>query len=218
MIQFNLLPDVKKEYVKAKRTKRLMVTASFFASGIAIAVVLLLFSIVQIAQKKNISDLTKDIKGIENQIQGTKDLNRVLTVQNQLSLLTGLHQKKPMGSRIFDFMPFFTPQNVAVGSLNLDIVLGTLSFEGTADSLATVNKLVDNVKATTYSVDDGSEAPTRLPVFKDIKIDLSGDQKSATYGLKMGIDIALFDSTKTVVLHLVDQQQAYPARGGGDAQ
>ena len=62
MLQFNLLPDVKKEYIKAKRQKRLIVSISTISAAVSIGIVVVLLSIVQFVQKKNINDLTNDIK------------------------------------------------------------------------------------------------------------------------------------------------------------
>ena len=54
MIQFNLLPDVKQEYLKAKRTKQLVVLVSIIASATALTVLLLLFISVNVVQKKSL--------------------------------------------------------------------------------------------------------------------------------------------------------------------
>ena len=43
MIQFNLLPDVKLDYIKSKKNKHLIITSSVIVSGAALAVLIILF-------------------------------------------------------------------------------------------------------------------------------------------------------------------------------
>ena len=95
MIQFNLLPDVKLEYVKAQRTKSTVISASFIAAGSAFAIFLLLFLIVNVVQRKSTSDLNKDIKKYHSQLTSTPDLAKIVTIQSQLKALPGLHEAKP---------------------------------------------------------------------------------------------------------------------------
>ena len=202
MIQFNLLPDVKKEYAKAKKTKRLIMSVSFIVSAGSIAVVLVLFSIVQVAQKQNISDLTTDIKTATNKIKSTENLEQMLSVQNQLKILPELHQAKPETSRLFDYISFVTPQQIKVVSLDFNYPNEKIILQGTADSLASVNKFVDNIKATTHALD---EETTASPTFSDVSTQLSGDNDKANFKIQLNFDPAIFDNTKEVTMTLEGQ-------------
>jgi len=102
MIQFNLLPDIKQQYIKAERQKHLIVFISTVASIAAIALLVVLILIVDVWQKKSISDLNGDIKNNTSQLSSTQDLNKILTVQNQLNSLGPLHDKKAVAGRLFD--------------------------------------------------------------------------------------------------------------------
>ncbi len=208
MIQFNLLPDVKKEYVKAKRTKRLIMTGSFVISAASAGIVLILFSIVQVAQKAHISDLTDDIQKEANAIQSTENLGQLLTVQNQLLVLPSLHEQKPKTSRIFTYIPFVSPLQVKVGLLDYDSASGTMSLQGTADTIATINKFVDNIKATRYSVvvqDEDNATATKLAPFTQVATQLSGDNDTASFKIEFTFDKTIFDNTKEIVMYLGDQ-------------
>ncbi len=101
MIQFNLLPDVKLEYIKARRTNRLVIGTSLIVSSAALVIFILLFMTVNVFQKKNITDLTADIKHGSAQLQSIPELNKVLTIQNQLSVLPGIHDQKAIASPIW---------------------------------------------------------------------------------------------------------------------
>ncbi|HMT19187.1 MAG TPA: hypothetical protein PKD20_00570 [Candidatus Saccharibacteria bacterium] len=203
MLQFNLLPDVKKEYVKARRTKRLIMSISFMVSAVSLGVVLLLFSVVQIAQKQHISDLSEDIKASESRIQGVENINNILTVQNQLSLLPKLHEGKPKSSRLFAYVTFLSPEKAKVNVLDFDAKDQSIVLQGTADSLATVNKFVDNIKSVTYKV-VGSEDKTAAP-FSGVGTELSGDNEKANFKIEMTYEPTIFDNTKDITMQLQDQ-------------
>ncbi len=201
MIQFNLLPDVKKEYVKAKRAKRLIITSSLFASAIAVVVVLLLFSIVQIAQKKHIKDLSADIKAAEGRIQNVEGIDNVLSVQNQLSLLPSLHEQKPKTSRLFDYVKFASPATLSVSTLDLSVKDSTLVLQGSADAISVVNTFVDNLKATTYMV-KSTEGASLVAAYTKISTQLTGDNKGTTFKISMSFDPVLFDNTKEIQMNI----------------
>ncbi|MEK7152502.1 MAG: hypothetical protein AAB834_01015, partial [Patescibacteria group bacterium] len=69
-VQFNLLPDIKVQYLKAKRQKHLFVLGSVAAIIVALSVFILLITIVYGLQKKNLNDLNKDIKAASKELQG----------------------------------------------------------------------------------------------------------------------------------------------------
>lgn len=202
MIQFNLLPDVKKDYVKAKRTKRLIMTVSFLVSAGSLGILLLLFSVVQIAQKKHISDLGIDIKAATSKIQSTENLESMLSVQNQLILLPNLHEGKPETSRLFDYVSFVSPQEIKVSSLDFNFKNKKITIQGTSDSLASVDKFVGNIKATTYSKNDETSSQ---PTYFDVTTQLSGDNEKASFKIQLSFDPAIFDNTIDIIMKLQDQ-------------
>src|SRR4051812_46628586 len=109
MIQFNLLPNVKLEYVKTQHTKRLLTMLSLVAGMAGIAILLVAIVSVNVVQKKSLSDLDSDIAKYSTQLKSVKDLDKILTVQNQLSTLTSLHDDKPVASRLFSYISQVTP-------------------------------------------------------------------------------------------------------------
>src|SRR5581483_3376261 len=109
MVQFNLLPDVKLEYVKTQRTKRLLTVVSLIASLASIAILLASVVTVDVVQKKSLNDENNDISRYSAQLRSVPNLNKILTVQNQLSTLTSLHDQKPVTSRLFNYIAEVTP-------------------------------------------------------------------------------------------------------------
>ena len=177
MIQFNLLPDVKLEYLKAERTRRLVVSISVLVTAAALVILLLLVSITSL-QHKHLNDLNKDIKGLSSKISGQKDLNKILTVQNQLNSLTTLHAGKPAASRMTSFISQLTPSQASINNLTVDFNQHSISITGTADSLATVNQYVDTLKFTTYGVAAVVTSDTTITCQNVDDSSLTSDQKS----------------------------------------
>ncbi|MEZ6330533.1 MAG: hypothetical protein R3B12_00730 [Candidatus Saccharimonadales bacterium] len=84
MIQINLLPSIKAEYVKAQRTKRTVITISIIAVAVSLGVVGLLSSVAYGTQQLQLNNLKNDIAKSEQNIKDVKDLDKILTIQNQL--------------------------------------------------------------------------------------------------------------------------------------
>src|SRR5687768_790771 len=99
MIQFNLLPDIKIQYLKAKRQKHMVMLGAVAAIIVSLAVFIVLITVVYGLQKKNLSDLNTDIKTASEELRDTKDLTKILTVQNQLKALPALHDQKVVSTR-----------------------------------------------------------------------------------------------------------------------
>ncbi|OGL30755.1 hypothetical protein A3F37_04010 [Candidatus Saccharibacteria bacterium RIFCSPHIGHO2_12_FULL_41_12] len=152
MVQFNLLPDIKLEFIKTQARKRLIILASFITSAVFLTIFILLLINVKFAQHKRMNDLTKDIKSSVATIRKTQDLDKIITVQNQLASLPGLHDQKIISSRITDYLIQLTPANVKITDVDADFVANTFSIKGTASELSTVNQFVDTLKFTTFKV------------------------------------------------------------------
>lgn len=152
MIQFNLLPDVKMEYIKARRTKRTVALVSAIVSAAALSLFVLLFLVVNVFQKQHLSGLDHDINEGKKTLQAKPDLSKVLTIQNQLNSLPDLHKQKPVVSRSFGFIQQITPASASISTFELNFADQTMRIEGSADSLATVNTFVDTIKFTSYGV------------------------------------------------------------------
>lgn len=150
MIQLNLLPDVKMQYIKARRRKRLILGASFIVSAFFLTLFILLFVYVRFAQQKHISDLSKDIGAKTAELQSKEDINKILTVQNQLNSLPGLHDQKMISSRLFDYLQQLTPSDATISAVNMNFVDNKAIIEGNAKEISVVNKFTDTLKFTGF--------------------------------------------------------------------
>lgn len=199
MIQFNLLPDVKIEYIKARRQKRLVVLSSSLAAVGTLTVLIFLILFVDAVQKKNLHDLNADIKTQSAQLEKTANLTKILTVQNQLTSLTSLHDQKPAVTRLFGFLSQLTPNAVSIGSLRIDYSQKTLSVSGSASSLDTIKNYVDTLKATMYTV-NGTSAQAKTAFSSVVLSNFSRTATTATYTITTAFDPLLFDQKHDVTL------------------
>jgi hypothetical protein len=153
-IQFNLLPDVKLEYIKAVRRKRVIILVSTITATASFLILVLLFSVVQFGQKNHIANLDEDIdKGVKT-LQSNKDLDTILTVQNQLVSMPNVHDPKVYGSRFVDYLVQLTPANTTISDVDINFTENKMEIEGNADALSTVNKFIDTMKYTEYAVNN----------------------------------------------------------------
>lgn len=211
MIQFNLLPDVKLQYIKARRTQHMMTLISLAVIAVSLVVFVLMFTTVNIVQKKSLSDLKDDIQTSSKKLKDTKDLNQILTIQNQLNTLGGLHNDKVVASRLFTFLSQVTPEKASLNKLNVDFTANTLTVSGKAPSLDVVNTLTDTLKATTYLTSKAKESDTPAKAFSSVVLSSFGrDSTGAIYTVTLNFDPIIFDNADDVTLTVPEGANADP--------
>lgn len=199
MIQFNLLPAVKLDYVKAKRTKRITMLATTSVSVISLLILVLLFANVQL-QAKHSRDLSQDIKSQGKKLKDTQDISNILTVQNQLNSLSDLHSAKPEAARVFDYLKQVTPNGVTISNAEIDFEATTMKIKGKAAAISGVNTYADTLKFTTYTV--GDEATTHNAFTEVVLSNIATDPATgnATYELNLKFDATIFSNQVTTKL------------------
>jgi hypothetical protein len=199
MIQFNLLPDIKLEYIKAKRTKHSVMVIAILVAGGAAAIFVLLFLTVNVLQKQHINNLTNDIKQDSAKLESTEDIDRILTVQNQLNKLTELLESKPVLSRLKQYIDQITPSQVNYALINIDLATNSMTINGSTDSLRSVNQFVDTLKFTKYKTEGSSE---EINAFSAVVLTgfSKGQDGSTSYNISFTFDPAIFSSKTAVEL------------------
>jgi hypothetical protein len=200
MIQFNLLPDIKKDYIRAKRTKRIVGAIATITVAGSLGLTGLLFSVVQFGQKTHMNNLTVDIDKKEQDIKSIGEIDKILTVQNQLNSLQAIHETKPETSRLFDFFTQLTPAEAAITSASIDFATSTMKITGGANTLSTVNQYVDTLKFVKYTTPESSE--TETVVFSSVVTDMNRSKDKITYNITAVFDPTIFMNTKTVILRV----------------
>lgn len=200
MIQFNLLPDIKLEYLKARRAKRSIMLISTIVSAVAIGLFVLLFLTVNVFQQNHINNLTSDIEDKVDEISKIEDLDKILTVQSQLNSLNDLHSQKPVATRFYEYLPQIVPENISLASVKVNFSESTIVFSGASNSLATINTFVDTLKFTTFSNPDDEDA-TAQNAFSQVALASFGvNEDEISYEINLTFDPLIFDSAQPAKL------------------
>lgn len=199
MVQFNLLPDIKIQYLRARRQKQFVVLISVITIGVCVTAMVIIASFVFVLQRKNLSDLSKDINVASEELKNTPDLTKMLTVQNQLKALPGLHEDKPAASRIFNYLTQSTPSAASISRFNVDFQTLTMTISGSANSLVTVNTFADTLKFATYHTKNAPNDEKKA--FTSVVLSSFGrDSKGASYTITFTFDSVIFSEAEEVTL------------------
>lgn len=174
MIELNLLPDIKQQFIHAQRLKRLIITLMILISIAAVGVVLLLAFYVYLAQPLRLRFATDGIKKYSTQLSGDKDLTRDLTIQNQLETITKLHEDKGVYDRLIDYLKTLNPvepNNVSISKARLDAIAGTITLEASAKNYQAVAVFNDTLKNAKLSyTENDTNATQEVPLFDSVQI------------------------------------------------
>jgi len=214
MIQFNLLPDVKIAYIRAQRSKRIVIAISVLTIAIMLTLTGLLATNVYVLQKNHIANVTADIESSTKEIQAIDQINRVLTVQNQLNTISGLHEDKPVASRLFSYIATVTPLEIELTELEINFDENLLVVTGETDTLENVNKFTDTLKFTEYEVladdegvgDDSSDNDIELPrEFNGVELsDFSRTTDGTNFVIRISYEPEIFSSEDETRLIIED--------------
>jgi Tfp pilus assembly protein PilN len=198
MIQFNLLPDIKQEYIKTQHVKRLVIGISLILSAIFLFILLLLIFSVYIVQKGNINNLNNKIQTDSVNLKDKPNIATILTVQSQLNSLSSLDRQNPAASRLFNYLYQIVPTQATISDLNVDFSQNTLIITGNAPSLDIVNAFVDNLKYTSYTI--SGESNTQNAFTSVVLASFGRSQSSATYTINFSFDPVIFNNADTISL------------------
>jgi hypothetical protein len=190
MIQFNLLPDVKIEYIKAQKMRQTVLSVAIIGTIASMAIFTVSLAANQF-EHKHMKDLSRDITSETTQLKKVPQINNILTVQNQLGSLPALHDGKPAVSRLFDYLNQLTPEVISLSNYTSDFTAYTVTIIGTSDTLSSVNKYVDTLKFTTYTTDKNS---TKTPAFSNVVL--------TSFGLSTGTDPKVKTTTSSFTISL----------------
>ena len=171
MIEINLLPNVKRELLKTRAMRNRVISISFLVGGASIAAVVVLTLILgsQIAAEAVQNGVIKDRS---DKLMAVEDLNKVVTIQHQLTKINEQHSGKKLNSRIFDVVTAVNPvapNNVSFSDIKVNPESKTITLEGSAvngySALETLKKTILNTKVQTTDGDKSSE----VSLTKEIK-------------------------------------------------
>jgi Tfp pilus assembly protein PilN len=203
MIELNLLPDVKKEFIRAQRTRNMVISGAIFVCIIAVGAIALLATTVYGAQTVWIKNLNKEITANHQIVEDKQEINKYLAVQSQLQSLDQTAQQRSVYSRLFDFLPQLNPAppfNVTIYDFVLAKDTTTITMAGAADSFEAVNNFKYTLEQAqmSYTLEDGTTA--QAPLFASV---ISGAPSLSSSSA--GKVQAIFDFTITFSSEAFDQ-------------
>lgn len=109
MVELSLVPDVKQQLIKARRVRNLVISISVIVGIVSVGVVIALAMYLYGVQTVRNTVVDNSIKDKSKELSNIKDLNDMLTVQNQLQNISALHDSKNIDSRFFDIIDVINP-------------------------------------------------------------------------------------------------------------
>lgn len=225
MIHFNLLPDVKRDFLKAKRDQAKVISISILSVLIVGGLTVLLAVWVYAVQAIHINLLTQNIKDHVTEIESIADVNKYVTLQNQLANLSKLHNDKNDFSRLLAMLPTLNPKspnNVALSSLTLSTEETTIMLEGQVSDftgLVTFRDILQNAELEYRASTEATEV-AKEQLFSVVTIVEQGMSKTAAGSAVVSFKIlvaynpaAFMGSSKDVAVH-VPKLETTPSKQG----
>lgn len=162
MISLNLLPDVKKDLLRVRRERNLVVSISVVVVGASIGVLLLLSGTlgVLIGAKALMENSIKNDEQTIKQAQKKKQLDKYITIQNQLKQIGKLKSDQQVYSRLMDYLTQLNPaapNNVQISSAKIEAPAGssgdTSSSSSSSASAGGITMTIEG-KTTNFSALD----------------------------------------------------------------
>lgn len=170
MIEINLIPDVKREYLRAKAMRNAVVSMSVLV-GIGVVGLALILGLVFGGQLVAEGLQERTIKDEETKLRAIEDLDKVVVIQQQLGLIDAQHQSKNINSRLFDLMTAINPpepNNVAISVLRLDAEEKTILVEGSAVNGYVALEVLKKTITNTYIQRQEDGEDVRIPLAENI--------------------------------------------------
>ena len=150
MISLNLLPDVKKDLLRVRRERNLVVSISVVVVGASIGVLLLLSGTlgVLIGAKALMENSIKNDEQTIKQAQKKKQLDKYITIQNQLKQIGKLKSDQQVYSRLMDYLTQLNPaapNNVQISSAKIEAPAGS---SGDTSSSSSSSASADGITMT----------------------------------------------------------------------
>lgn len=133
MIQINLIPDVKLKLIKAQRQRNLVIAICIMALLISIGIVVLTTLYVFLGQPVRERVAKNEFEKQYKTLREIKDLDKAVTLQNQMSSITKTHSEKMLTSRLLSLLSAISAKNT-----KNSISIVTFSFNKSDETVSLV--------------------------------------------------------------------------------
>ena len=171
MIELNLLPDVKKEFIKDQRTRNSVISGAILVSIIAVGVIALLATTVYGAQKVLKDNLNKDILSNHKKVEEKQEINKYLAIQSQLKYLDEAAKQRSVYARFFDYLPQLNPAapyNITLYEVKLTKDTTTINMTGVAGNFEAVNNFKNTLERAKFSYKDSNDEAQEVALFTEV--------------------------------------------------
>ena len=232
MIQFNLLPDVKVQFIKTRRASHTVIIVAILLT-MAVGTGTFLLNVQAETREAQFKELTKEASSIFADIQQaeidvlsedkdrgeTSAINELLTIQAQLGALTSLHEQKVAARRFSTYLKQILPKRATVDTVSFDFKKDHHNFtisgqiEDSEDSLddprtglVVVNVLIDTFEFTDYIIGEDEDTRKRAFVMGPPNIADAREDQKVSFSVSGTFDPIIFDSrakgVRMVVPHI----------------
>lgn len=223
MIEINLIPDIKQEFLRARQVRTMVISGAVVVGiaciGVVVLLAIYLFGVQGLRSSLADSDITKK----EQELKGTQDLSNVLTIQSQLLSIGTLHSEENITSRVFDLLAAInpaSPNQVTFSNVKFDSENGTVHIDGqAANGFVAADVFKKTIQATSFRYKDGDKTTTS-PIAKagegsDSGVVISnlsyGEDSTGAKVLRFSVDLTydslLFAATSSDVIIVRPKQQ-----------
>lgn len=174
MIEVNLLPDVKQEFIHAQRVRLNVVTISVIISVIAVAAVLILAVLLGVQAARGFL-LDSSIKDNSSKLSNVSDINKTLTIQNQLGKISSIQQSSHVDSRIFSVLTSLAKGNgndkIQYSNIVVDTSNKIVTIQAQTQTFNGLDVFKKTLVATNFEYStDGSSTKQTEPLASNISI------------------------------------------------
>jgi hypothetical protein len=225
MIEINLLPAVKQDFIRAKRLKRIITSVSILITIVALGLLGVAGVVVYAIQPAAGLLIDQGINQDKEKLDKDKNLTRNLTIQNQLSSITELHEQKGDFTNVFEYLKALnpaSPNNLTISKLQIDPSTTTINVEASAADFSKLAIIKDTFEAAVFSYSkpkDGEEGYDKVKdekVFSDVEVtdpSLSNDSDGksvVSFKMTLTYNPLLFDWTLKNIIVSVPQKNTTP--------
>ena len=172
MIEINLVPDVKQEFIHAKRVRAVVISSAILVGLASVGVVVLLAVYLFGVQTVRSALADGDIAQKSKQLANVQDLANVLTIQHQLTRLSELHDQKSIDSRFFSLLAAINPaapNQITFTVARIDSDIQTIHLEGqAANGYNAAEVLKKTILSTKLSYKDSSGTVQNADLTNDV--------------------------------------------------
>lgn len=219
MIEINLIPDVKQEYLHAKRVRNTVVSSAIIVGIVALAAVVILAAYSFGAQPLRSAHADSQIDERFKTLSDVPDLGNILTIQGQLAAISDLHSdEKVISSRLLEVLTAINPgsdNEVTYSQVRLDVETGMIHIDAQAKKgYVAAEAFEKTIMATQLSYQQDGETIKEAITDEVIQSDQSfGEDATGAKVLRFSVDFeyneALFSPlSENVAILRPDRQDA----------